>query len=130
MIAEGIRVMLVAVVETKSGPYTASNSTASHMTEIAIDGHISGMSSRRDQVGLSGRTFDCSCETATGTHLPFQAQPDAYARACHPHGVRVATRWNTDRPALTRVAAGALVLLAWTFAFVVAAMLHNDHADV
>jgi hypothetical protein len=54
-------VELVALVLTMSGPNTASNRTASHMTAIAIAAHISRTSSWLGRRRLCGASLDGSC---------------------------------------------------------------------
>src|SRR5438034_55470 len=65
-----------AVVETKSGPQTASDRTASHITAIASDAHISGTRSRTANRGRSGTALGRSCEVVDISHLlPAKSVP-------------------------------------------------------
>ena len=52
-----------------SGPQIASNSTESHMTQIARDAHISGTWSCNDHGRFSGTTPDGLCEIVDISHL-------------------------------------------------------------
>jgi hypothetical protein len=66
--ADGILVVLPPLVElTKSGPQTASNSTANHMAAMANDAHISG--SCQDHPCFARSTADGSCEIVDISHL-------------------------------------------------------------
>ena len=84
--------MLVALFDTMSGPNNASKSTASHITEIASDAHISGTRSRLDHVRLSARTPEGSWE------IVVKSTPPSGPHAGAPHAA--AHRWRPALPAL------------------------------
>src|SRR5262245_55113130 len=60
-----------ALLVTMSGPKTASNSTASHITTIASDAHISLTWRRPDQRSLSSTAPVGGCEIVDILHTSF-----------------------------------------------------------
>src|SRR5690349_20269534 len=79
--ADGIVVLFPALVfDTKSGPKIASKRTASHMTAIASDAHISVTLRRTDQPRFSGTSCVVWGEIAdmvTPLPLPPSLKPEA-----------------------------------------------------
>jgi hypothetical protein len=83
MIADGIVVVPEALLTTRSGPNSASNSTASHITAIASDAHISTTRTCENNRRLSGGAPEASCETVVKSNTSFLSNFRAGRGAAH-----------------------------------------------
>lgn len=83
MIADGIVVVPEALLTTRSGPNSASNSTASHITAIASDAHISWTRTCENNRRLSDSASEDPCEAVVKSNTSFPSNSRAGRGAAH-----------------------------------------------
>ena len=83
MIADGMVDVPEALLITRSGPNSESNSTASHITAIATDAHISGTRVCENDQRRSGRAPVDSCEAVVTSNTSFLSNSRAGRGPAH-----------------------------------------------
>ena len=83
MTADGIVVVAEALLTMTSGPNSASDSTASHITAIASDAHISWTRTCENNRRFSGSALEDSCETVVKSKTSFLSNSRAGRGAAH-----------------------------------------------